>query len=158
MLRSETFTSGLLSNVYHIVMAAAERKLSQPNDMKYSKGSVCLLNPSAGIARINSAPPPTIMENELKINGGRPFVVLAANTFPTPLVILLRIRSIIPTPTKLPSTVSSFWLRVSITTPARPSAMLIPLRRVILSFFRIIWVTRATNSGPEPTIIAPRAP
>ena len=69
ILSSETLTPGRRNNVFQMEMAAADKKLSQASETKYSGGNDHSENPSMGIEIKNIASPPIKRDDEVKING-----------------------------------------------------------------------------------------
>ena len=91
-LSSDTLTPGLRSKVVQIVIAAADKKLSQPRATKYSPGKGFWGMPSNGIEiRIKPAPP-TMSDDEVRIMGDTEQFLRAMTTFVIPEVILFSIK------------------------------------------------------------------
>ena len=79
-LRMETFTPGRFNNEYQIVMAAADKKLSQASASQYFVGKGPRLIPSTGTETTDNKNPPIINEVELNTMGEIPADFLAIST------------------------------------------------------------------------------
>ena len=79
--KMETFTPGRFNNEYQMVIAAADKKLSQARANQYFGGNGPRLIPSTGMDTMDNIMPPIINEVELRTTGDIPLDFFAMITF-----------------------------------------------------------------------------
>lgn len=154
ILSSDTFTVGLRSNVFQMVMAAADKKLNQARAIKYSAGKSRVGNPSIGKEMSVRNAPPIKSDADVKTIGEILCFFLATTTFVIPDAKLLSRSKI--TPVKAISAPEGRLFRPNVitATPRIPNKILPVFIQSIRSPEMEKCATNATNKGDEPTIMA----